>query len=321
VGTGKTKDKDKLMSFKKNDFVRHPSKPKWGVGIVVSDQRGERVSVYFENKSKITTLILANINLEIVSDPAQSRLYLENIITGDTRNGVTDQKPFPEIVEEFINRFSGGLYGQVLERFERKYKDEAHEKFITLLSKSEFQKLVEAEQWAVLAERIKKCHTINMLSKFELIRFSDVLREPDAQKAIGEGLFDLLYGGDSMQKRFMRYAKVLEGYDCNKWPIITLPLFFCFPEEHMFIKPTMTQEAAENRRFDIQYNSHLNWNTYSHVLLFAKDLYERMSADNNTQLHPRDMIDVQTFMWCTFAGGWGTEEIKKAEAELQSQNK
>ncbi len=309
------------MNFKKNDFVRHPTQPDWGVGIVVSDQRGEEVSVYFENKPKIKILRLGYVNLEIVSDPAQSRLYLENILTGDTRDGVADREPFTDIVKKFVKRFSGGLYGDVLERFERKDKDETHEQFITQLSKDEFQNLMGTEQWDVLADRIKKCHTVGMLSKFELIRFSDVLKEPDAKKSIGQGLFELLYGDDPMQKRFMRYAKVLESYDCNKWPIITLPLFFCFPEEHMFIKPTMTQEAAENRGFDIQYDSKLNWNTYSHVLLFSKDLFERMSADNNPQLHPRDMIDVQTFMWCTFASGWTSEGIKDAERKLTSQSR
>jgi len=309
------------MSFKKNDFVKHRSIPKWGTGIVVSDQRGEEVSVYFEGEPRIIPLRSANVHLEIVSDPAESRLYLENILIEDTRDGRIDREPFPTIVEKFIKRFSGGLYGEVLERFERKYKGEAHEQFITQLSKDEFKRLMAAGQWDVLADRIKKCHAIDMLSKFEIIRFSDVLKDEDAQKDISKGLFDLLYGDDSIQKRFMRYAKTLEGYECNKWPIITLPLFFCFPDEHMFIKPTMTQEAAENRGFDIQYDSHLNWNTYSHVLLFAKDLFERMSADNNSQLHPRDMIDVQTFMWCTFASGWSDEDIKNAELELLKQSK
>lgn len=30
-------------------------------------------------------------------------------------------------------------------------------------------------------------------------------------------------------------------------------------------------------------------------------------------LKPRDMIDVQGFMWCTFGGGWTPEEVTKAK--------
>lgn len=308
------------MSFKKNDFVKHPRKPEWGVGIVVADQRGEELSVFFENISSITKLRLSYVDLEPVADPQESRLFLENILVEDNHNGTRDREPFPTKVEKFVERFKGGLHGDVLETFERKYKDEAHEQFLALLNKEEFQNQIDSEQWDVLADRIKKCHTINLLSKFELIRFSDVLKELDAQKSIAKGLFDLLYGDDLMQKRFMRYAKVLEVYECDKWPIITLPLFFCFPDEHMFIKPTMTQEAADNRGFDIHYDSHLNWNTYNQVLLFSKDLFERLSAYSNTQLHPRDMIDVQTFMWCIFASGWTSEGIKDAERKLASKS-
>ena len=96
-----------------------------------------------------------------------------------------------------------------------------------------------------------------------------------------------------------------------------MPLFLRFPEEHMFIKPLMTQEAAANRGFDIQYDSQLNWNTYSQVLLFSRDLFERLSAYENPDLHPRDMIDVQTFMFCTFTKGWTIEEIKGAEEKVE----
>ena len=48
--------------------------------------------------------------------------------------------------------------------------------------------------------------------------------------------------------------------------------------------------------------------------LFSRDLYDRLKTYNNQALAPRDMIDVQTFMWCTYTKGWSSDEIAKAES-------
>ena len=84
----------------------------------------------------------------------------------------------------------------------------------------------------------------------------------------------------------------------------------------MFVKPTLTQEAADKRGFDIQYSSQVNGGTYERVMMFSQDLFKRLKNDTREELHPRDMIDVQGFMWCTFAGGWTDAEIAKCEAKL-----
>ena len=306
--------------FKKNDFVIHLTKLCWGKGIITKDQHDKYASVSFENVIGIKTLDLSVAKLQLVEDPGQSRLFLENILIDNEHKGIPDRQPFPAKVTEFINKFKGGFYGAVLEKYERLYKQQAHEQFVTQLNESEFKYLMESGQWDELTNRIRKCHSINLLSKFEMIKFSDALKDSQTQKEIGRGLYALLYGEDLIQNRFKFYAGVLEGCICNKWPLITLPLFLCFPKEYMFIKPTVTKEAASNRGFDIQYDSHLNCNTYNQVLLFSRDLFDRLNAYDNPQLHPRDMIDVQTFMWCAFNGGWSLDDITKAEASINSKD-
>ena len=303
--------------FKKNTFVAKPDRPEWGIGIVTSDQRDQFIPVFFENRSKIIKFKESLANLVTVDEPGKSRLFLENALIDDhDKNDIPDRRPFPEKLERFVERFPGGLRGDLLEQFERKYKLDAHKVFKKLLDKDIFEQLIKDEAWSELADRIKRTHSLNLLSKFELIRFTDVLKQQGAQKDISHALFNLLHGDGLLEKRFVNYAKVLSDYDCDKWTIITLPLFLFYPDKYMFVKPTMTQEAAENRGFNIQYDSNLNWNTYQQVLLFAQDLFERLSNDNNPQVHPIDMIDVQTFMWCTFASGWSDDDIKKAETQL-----
>jgi hypothetical protein len=59
------------------------------------------------------------------------------------------------------------------------------------------------------------------------------------------------------------------------------------------IKPTITKNAADICGFDLHYRPALNWATYSAVLRFSELLKNSL-----VDLKPRDMIDVQSFMWC-----------------------
>jgi hypothetical protein len=65
----------------------------------------------------------------------------------------------------------------------------------------------------------------------------------------------------------------------------------------VFLKPTVTQNAAEISGFAINYRPDLNWLTYASVLTFANYLKAELVG-----LLPRDMIDVQSFMWCIAPG-------------------
>ncbi len=93
-------------------------------------------------------------------------------------------------------------------------------------------------------------------------------------------------------------------------------LFIRFPEKYLFVKPKMTKEAAANRGCDIKYSSQVRWDAYSRILDFGQDLFERLMQSENEMLHPRDMIDIQSFMWCTFTSGWTAEGIAEGKLEL-----
>ena len=61
----------------------------------------------------------------------------------------------------------------------------------------------------------------------------------------------------------------------------------------MFVKPTITQAVADMSAFNIAYTPSLNWNTYNKILKFSEYLKQELH-----ELEPKDMIDVQSFMWC-----------------------
>lgn len=304
------------MPLTKGTYVKHPKKTEWGVGIVIDDERVGEVPVFFENEANIKRIRLEYVDLLVVDEPGDALLYLENLLVEQDDSGRTDRKPFPDKVKNFLETFKGGLHGPVIEEHERHYKVDAHHKWAELLSEREFSSLLSNQNWEELTRRIKSSYTINLISTFEAIKFADAMKNLEAQQAISRALFDLLYGSDSIQKRFLAYSSVLARYECDKWPLVTLPLYLRFPDKYMFVKPTVTQEAAANRGFDIQYSSQVNWNTYEHVLMFSNDLKQRLDAYDNPALSTRDMIDVQNFMWCSFTAGWSQEEVKKAELEL-----
>jgi hypothetical protein len=76
------------------------------------------------------------------------------------------------------------------------------------------------------------------------------------------------------------------------WPIVTVFGFIAQPEHHMFMKPKTMREAARVYGFDLEYRSRPNWRTYSLLL----ELAARVRSEQR-DLHPRDMIDVQSFLW------------------------
>jgi hypothetical protein len=110
-------------------------------------------------------------------------------------------------------------------------------------------------------------------------------------------LFDLLYGSAEVAFRFEGFAKVLEQMDAATWPIATYFLFLRFPDRFLFLKPTVTQEAAEILGQEINYRPEPNWVTYSQVIALGDLVAKKLNARKLPTLSPRDMIDVQSFIW------------------------
>jgi hypothetical protein len=73
---------------------------------------------------------------------------------------------------------------------------------------------------------------------------------------------------------------------------VTVFGFIALPETHIFLKPNVTRVAAREYGFDFRYESRPNWDTYSGLLEFA----ETVRRDQR-DLRPRDMIDLQSFIW------------------------
>jgi hypothetical protein len=100
-----------------------------------------------------------------------------------------------------------------------------------------------------------------------------------------------------MEHRFERWVDVVASLPRKQtrvltWPLVTVFGFIAQPEQHMFLKPNVTRLAAEAYDFPFEYKSRPTWDTYESLLRFAQAV-QRDTRD----LGPRDMIDLQSFIW------------------------
>ena len=123
------------------------------------------------------------------------------------------------------------------------------------------------------------------------------MKSPTGARSFASGLYDFLYGAGSAESRFQRWVDVGAALPRKQtrvltWPVLTVFGFIAQPETHIFLKPNVTRIAAQEYGFDFQYQSHPSWKTYANFLRLA----ETMRRDLR-ELQPRDMIDLQSFIW------------------------
>ena len=76
------------------------------------------------------------------------------------------------------------------------------------------------------------------------------------------------------------------------WPILTQYPFIARPDCHMFLKPEVTKACAERMTFNLNYDSKLNWVTYSQLIKLTRMLFRELQP-----MGAKDHIDVQSYIW------------------------
>ncbi len=131
----------------------------------------------------------------------------------------------------------------------------------------------------------------NLLSSFESMRMQDVLRSEEADAFIrGAARFTLGDLGSGLT--LMEHA--LKPHEAAKWTTISYLPYLWRPDQHIFLKPTVTREFAERvgHGFADTYSPKLDVAVYGSLLDLANTTQAEIAA-----LEPRDFIDVQSFIW------------------------
>jgi hypothetical protein len=136
-----------------------------------------------------------------------------------------------------------------------------------------------------------------MIFSFEKMALRDAVKSRGGARTFSEGLYDFLHGRGSSELRFTRWVDAVARLPRKQtrvltWPLVTVFGFIAKPDEHIFLKPNVTRATAREYGFELRYAPRPSWETYERLLELAA-LVRRDLKD----LRPRDMIDVQSFLW------------------------
>lgn len=199
---------------------------------------------------------------------------------------------------KFLRFFPGGFRDQTYLDWERGYKWEAHQQWEQVLNRPAFRALLRNEDFQEIAAHAVRIESrTNLLFSFEKMALRDAVKAKQGAQIFSQGLYDFLYGSASVSSRFNRWCDVVSALPRKQtrvltWPIVTVFGFIAQPETHMFFKPNVTKTAAREYGFDFRYQSRPSWETYAGLLEFAEVV--RFDLED---LRPRDMIDIQSFIW------------------------
>jgi hypothetical protein len=199
----------------------------------------------------------------------------------------------------FLRVFPAGFRDEQYCTWERDYKWQAHKEWRAALDKRKFTDLLRQGQYSEIAAHAVRIESrTNLLFSFEKMALRDAVKTPSGARTFATALFDFLYAGRQPDadvfERWCEAVGLLPRVQTRvlTWPVVTVFGMIGRPDAHIFLKPQVTREAARKYGFDFQYRSRPGWPTYASLLGFADHV-----RDDIADLGPRDMIDLQSFIW------------------------
>jgi len=199
---------------------------------------------------------------------------------------------------KFLHHFPKGFKDPKFLGWERDYKWDAHQEWLSILGPGEFQQLLKAEQFGEVAKRALRVESrTNLLFSFEKMALRDAVRTAQGARVFALALYQWLHGKRHMDERFEAFVEAVASLPRKQtrvltWPLVSVFGFIARPSEHLFLKPLITKHAAQAYHFPFAYGSQPTWSTYENLLEFAALIKEDLA-----DLKPRDMIDVQSFIF------------------------
>jgi hypothetical protein len=196
---------------------------------------------------------------------------------------------------KFLSYFPEGFRDE--DYIERGYKWDAHCQWREALGASTFRSLLREGRYDEIAMRALRIEgRTNLIFSFEKMALRDGVKGKGAE-VFAKALYAFLHGRGSMDKRFETWIEALASLPRKQtrvltWPVATVFGFLADPDQHLFIKPNVMRRAAKEMGLDFAYASRPNWRTYESALQLAGALKREFH-----DLRPKDMIDIQSFLW------------------------
>jgi hypothetical protein len=173
---------------------------------------------------------------------------------------------------KFLRFFAEGFRDETYETWERGYKYRAHTQWNDALSQHNFRQLLDVGKFGYIAAHATRIESrTNLLFSFEKMALRDAVRSTEGAKVFARGLYAFLHSDGPKQRRFEEWCATVATVPRKQtrvltWPLVTVFGFIAQPETHMFLKPRVTQLAADAYGVEFLYRSKPNWipiNRYS----------------------------------------------------------
>ena len=316
-------------ALKRGDRVKHTQCPAWGLGEVLEDQEGDKVALIFENK-----LFDNNLGLPYTKFDVNKAPFIVKVSGGESKSDdlawlvdryrrrgqnkksapgrVGDIHSFDGAVNRFLLYFPSGFRDPRYVAEEREYKLQARERMLEKLGRDQMQELLSSGSFDEIWQRAYRVMTTSgqLVHHIESSDLNRALDSPGRKQLFSQALASLLWSAEPLEGRFKSFAQMLLEVKSAKWPVMTYFLFLAFPDAQIILKPTVAQEFAGICKQTIDYEPEVNWITYKKFLDLAQYTTKGLSKRGQENLVPKDMIDVQSFMWVVVK--YGPEEVRKA---------
>jgi hypothetical protein len=199
--------------------------------------------------------------------------------------------------KKFLRLFPAGFRDATYLAWERDYKWTAHQRWVEALNTRAFRDLIRRRRFAEIAGHAVGIESrTNLLFSFEKMALRDAVRSTAGARLFAIALYEFLHGPRNAAA-FERWCEALGELPRKQtrvltWPLATVFGFLAKPTMHVFLKPKATRAAAAAYGFDFHYASRPSWDTYESLLDFTTAVRRDVR-----DLRPRDMIDIQSFIW------------------------
>jgi hypothetical protein len=200
--------------------------------------------------------------------------------------------------KKFLRHFPDGFGDATYLERVRGDTEAAYERWCATLRRSTLSSLISAGDYRSVADRAASIASgTTLLFSTEKAALRDALGTPQGARLFATALCELLHGKGSDEHRFAQWVDVIARLARRQtrvltWPLVTAFGFIAQPDRHVFLKPVITRRAAQAYGYPFEYAPEPNWRTYVSLMEFAGQV-----RDDHCDLGPRDMIDLQSFIW------------------------
>jgi hypothetical protein len=208
------------------------------------------------------------------------------------------RRSLPGAIADFLEKFPLGFRDPRFLKEERDDKVAASELACSLLTPTAFES-AQATGPTLLIHDIKRViNETNLIQgSFEKPKFIDALQDPKNSAALLPALGLLMHGDGDAPTRLEAFSDYLHSLGLRKWTYGTYFLFLANPSNCIYVKPESLKKAAEKAIFDLGYDPAPTAQGYRRILDFAHWIEARLRQENLPELAPRDLIDIQSFIW------------------------